>query len=81
MVTNSTSAWRYWSSDSIETHSSGPWWPSPTGPNSTPGIPAFRKEMTSDVPSRPTAMLSRTGVVFDTACGQRLHVRLVARRR
>ena len=36
-LTNSTSARRYWSSDSIDTHSSGPWWPSPIGPNSTPG--------------------------------------------
>ena len=31
--------------DEIETHSSGPWWPAPTGPNSTAGTPASRKEI------------------------------------
>ena len=38
----------------IETHSCGPWWPPPIGPNSTAGTPACRNEIASDAPSRPT---------------------------
>ena len=41
-------------SEETETHSSGPWWPSPTGPNSTAGTPTRRKETASEAPSRPT---------------------------
>ena len=41
-----------------ETHSSGPRWPPPSGPNSTAGIPARRKETASDAPSRPTLVVS-----------------------
>src|SRR6185295_10083734 len=59
--TNSTSAARYSPSDRIDTHSSGPWWPSPDGPHSTAGTPASRKEMASDAPSRPTPSRSLVG--------------------
>ena len=45
-------------SDAIETHSCGPWWPPPTGPNSTAGMPASRNETASEAPSRPTLSAS-----------------------
>ena len=56
--TNSTSACRYWPSDRIDTHSSGPWWPAPVGPHSTAGTPASRNEIASEAPSRPTEICS-----------------------
>src|SRR5918994_1192316 len=59
--TNSTSAARYWPSDRIDTHSSGPWWPSPDGPHSTAGTPASRNEIASEAPSRPTPSRSLVG--------------------
>ena len=46
--------------EEIETHSAGPWWPSPIGPNSTAGTPAARKETASEAPSRPT-LITRSG--------------------
>ena len=52
-----------WRSEGIDTHSSGPWWPSPAGPNSTAGTPASRNEMASEAPSRPT--------LSDVAAGER----------
>ena len=58
---NSTSAARYWPSDRIDTHSSGPWWPSPDGPHSTAGTPASRNEIASEAPSRPTPSRSLVG--------------------
>ena len=60
-LTNSTKACRYSPSDRIDTHSSGPWWPSPAGPNSTAGTPASRNEIASEAPSRPTEIWSPSG--------------------
>ena len=61
-----------------ETHSSGPWWPPPIGPNSTAGMPASRNEIASDAPSRPTLSASPS-IELPDRLAQRLHVRVAAR--
>ena len=72
----------------METHSSGPWWPAPLGPNSTAGTPASRNEPASEAPSRPTlsdsplvsrAATSQSAMTYgferDTKAGLRMNVR------
>ena len=55
-----------------ETHSSGPWWPSPIGPNSTAGTPTRRKETASEAPSRPT-LITRSGWCGEAASQSAQH--------
>ncbi len=62
-----TSERRYLASDDTDTHSSGPWWPAPSGPNSTAGMPAAMNATASDAPSRPTLITSLSGMARATA--------------
>ena len=62
-----TSERRYRAIEDTDTHSSGPWCPAPSGPNSTAGMPAAMNATASDAPSRPTLRTSLSGIDRVTA--------------
>ena len=73
-----SSAWRKRRSEAIETHSSGPWWPAPTGPNSTAGMPGLQERdrvRRAVAPDRQRLALDRAA----DALAQRAHVGVAAR--